>query len=94
MNSRSIKSSLKNQLELPSWEAMSRYWKSDLLVEMHPVWRDIPGGERQFCGLVMDPREFLPLYMRRFLRSRELGGDLPEAGNYRVEFKVYTFFFF
>ena len=70
---------------LPAWEAMSRVWKIEILAEIQPIWRDVEGQERQFCGVLMDPRKFLPMYMERFLRRRELDGDLPVAGNYEVE---------
>ena len=73
---------------LPAWEAMSRVWKIEILAEIKPIWRDVEGQERQFCGVLMDPRKFLPMYMERFLRRRELDGNLPVAGNYEVEFKV------
>ena len=73
---------------LPAWEAMSRVWKIEILAEIQPIWRDVEGQERQFCGVLMDPRKFLPMYMERFLRRRELDGNLPVAGNYEVEFKV------
>ena len=59
-----------------------------MLAEMKPLWRVLLDGQRQFCGLVMDPREFFPVYLQRFLRRMELEGDLPIAGNYEVEFKV------
>ena len=79
---RSTKSSLKKVIDLPSWEKMSRHWKNTMLAEMKPIWRDLLDGQRQFCGLVMDP-----VYLQRFLSRMELEGDLPIAGNYEVEFK-------
>ena len=80
-----MKSSLKKLIDL---EKMSLHWKNEMLAEMKPIWRDLLGRQRQFCGLVMDPRKFFPVYLQRFLRRMELEGDLPIAGNYEVEFKV------
>ena len=58
------------------------------MAEILPLWRDIEDQERQLCGVCMDPRKFLPLYLKRFLQRLELEGKLPTAGNYGVEFKV------
>ena len=66
---------------------MAKYWKEMILAKIQPIWRDV-GGRQQFCGVCMDPRSFLPLYLQRFLQRRELEGDLPTAGNYEVVFKV------
>ena len=85
---RSLKSSLKALLFLPAWEALSAFWKSEILAEIKLVWKDLENGRRQLCGVMMDPREFFPLYLGRFLLRRELEGDLPAAGNYEIEVKV------
>ena len=75
-------------LFLPAWEVLSAFWKSEILTEIKLVWKDLENGRRQLCGVMMDPREFLPLYLGRFLLRRELEGDLPVAGNYEIEVKV------
>ena len=85
---RSLKSSLKDLIVLPSWEKMSHFWKLHILADIKSLWRDIEGEDRQFCGVCLDPVQFLPLYLKRFLERLNLEGHLPDAGNYRVEFKV------
>ena len=58
------------------------------MAEINLVWKNLEDGRRELSGVMMDPREFLPLYLRRFLHRRELEGDLPVAGNYEIEVKV------
>lgn len=84
-DSRSIKCSFKDLMILPAWELLSRYWKDEILVKFHPIWKANP---RELCGVIMDPAKFIPQYMLRFLERRELEGDLPAPGNYIVEYVV------
>ena len=67
---------------------MSSYWKEEILTEIHTISKTTEDGMRLVIGVLLNPKEFLPLYLRRFLKRREMEGDLPAAGNYRIEFKV------
>ena len=65
---------------------MVDYWKSEILTEFHAVWRE--DETRSFCGVVLDPQFFIPLYLVRLLKRKQLEGSLPEPGHYRVQIKV------
>ena len=82
---RSVKCSLKQVINLQSWEKMSTYWKTEILTEVRFVWRKEP---REVCGVIMDPVEFIHQYMMRYLARRELEGDPLAPGYYDVEYKV------
>ena len=81
-----MKSSLKDITNLPSWDTMSKHWKANILSKFEFVWTE--EETRNFCGVMMDPVEFLPLYMRRFLGRRELEDNVPVPGTYYAQFKV------
>ena len=83
---RSIKASLKELVTLPAWAAMAQYWKKEIIVEFHYLWKK--GEPRQLCGVAMDPAKFIPKYLGRFLERRHMEGDLPPAGNYKIKIKV------
>ena len=85
MQWRNMKTSLKDLVDLPAWEKMSSYWKKEILPTIHPCWR---GEPRVMCGAVIDPKEFLPSYLSRWLKRKEMEGKLPEEGYYKVQFKV------
>jgi hypothetical protein len=82
---RALKSSLKELIHLHSWEQMSAYWKSDILTDILPIKK---GQPRIVCGVMLDPVQFLPLYLERFLIRREMEGHPLSPGHYSVEFKV------
>ena len=82
---RKIKFSLKKVITLPSWEIMAEYWKEEMLPDFNFAWKKDP---REFCGVLMDPAEFIPLYLGRFLSRKEMEGKLPAPGKFAVEFKV------
>ena len=84
---RALKSSLKELIHLHSWEQMSAYWKSDILTDILPIKK---GQPRIVCGVMLDPVQFLPLYLDRFLTRREMEGNPLSPGHYSVEFKVYS----
>ena len=76
---RKIKSSLKDLIFLPPWEDLSCYWKREILTSCRYVWKDEP---RVLCGIMLDPREFLPNYIRRMLHRKQM------EGYYDIQFKV------
>ena len=82
---RKIKSSLKDLIYLPPWEDLSCYWKREILTSCRYVWKDEP---RVLCGIMLDPREFLPNYIRRMLHRKQMDGNVPEPGYYDIQFKV------
>ena len=82
---RSMKSSLKDLITLPSWENLSEYWKAQILAPILPIWKGEPRG---LCGVMVDPATFIPQYVRRFLCRMELDGCLPVPGNYKIILKV------
>ena len=82
---RKIKSSLKKLITLPSWEIMAEYWKDEILTDFNFAWKNDP---REFCGVLVDPADFIPLYLGRFLARKEMEGKLPAPGKFAVEFKV------
>ena len=65
---------------------MSEYWKGNIVTEFHHVktYED----PRVLCGVLMDPKDFLPNYLRRMLVRWHIEGNLPPPGYYRVQFKV------
>ena len=79
---------MNKKVELPSWDSMAKYWKSEILSDPHFVRRDAP-NPREICGVVLDPAIFIPMYMKRFLTRMEMEGKLPVPGTYSVEFKVF-----
>ena len=52
---------------------------------VHAVWKNVP---RQLCGVLLDPVEFYPCYMTRFLMMVELAGTPLAPGNYFTESKL------
>ena len=65
---------------------MSEYWKGNIVTEFHNVkTKEVP---RALCGVMMDPMDFLPNYLRRMLIRWHIEGRLPASGYYRVQFKV------
>ena len=66
---------------------MSEYWKGNIVTEFHLVktYED----PRILCGVLMDPKDFLPNYLRRMLVRWHIEGSLPAPGYYRVQFKVH-----
>ena len=82
---RALKASLKDLIILPSWYALSNYWKTEVLTEIIPIWKDNP---RQLCGALLDPAKFIPLYVTRFLMKQEKVGAPLSPGNYVIDVKV------
>ena len=82
---RSIKSSLKQLVILPPWEALSRNWKAEILTPFKYLWK---GEERELCGVAMDPCQFIKQYLSRFLLRRKMEDDLPVPGNYKIKIKA------
>ena len=72
-------------MTVPSWEAISDYWKREIMTEIHPVWKKEP---RQLCGVILDPAQFFPSCMKRFLMKQERVGAPLAPGNYSIELKV------
>ena len=69
----------------PSFEELSKYWKSDILVKAHPLYEkdtDIVNG------MYYDPVEYIPRHMERWLERMELEGRPLPPGFYKVKFKV------
>ena len=85
---RSLKCSTKELWTLPAWETMSGYWKELIMTEIHTISKTTEDGIRLLIGVLLDPREFLPLYMKRFIERREMEGEFLVPGNYQIEFKV------
>ena len=84
-STRALKSSLKDLMTLPPWEVLSNYWKLNILTEIHPVWKKDP---RYLCGVLLDPVEFFPCVMTRFLMRMEREGTPLAPGNYAAEKKL------
>ena len=82
---RTIKSSLKELVTLPSWEILSKFGKENIVVDLQFLWK---GDPRILCGVTMDPFKFIPLYLRRFVERRDMEGDLPPSGHYKIKIKV------
>ena len=78
---RTFETSVKDLLLVPSWETLSRYWKEEILTEVHSVWKKDP---RELCGVLLDPKEFFPSVMLRFLMARELEGHPLAPGVYSI----------
>ena len=72
-------------MTVPSWEAITDYWKKEVLTEIHLVWKKDP---RQLCGVILDPVEFIPFSMKRFLMRQDRAGVPLAPGNYAIELKV------
>ena len=83
--SRAFKSSTKELLVTPAWETLSTYWKSEIMTEIHPIYKEDP---KQLCGALLDPKEFIPKYLYRFLLRQEKEGNKVPPGSYAIEFKV------
>ena len=83
-----MKTSLKDLVTLPSWEELSQYWKKHILSTILPIWK---GDPRRLCGVMMDPAEFIPDYIRRFLGRMDLDNSLPAPGYYRIVLKVCSY---
>ena len=85
---RKIKSSFKDLVHLLPWESLSRYWKEEILAKFCYVWRK-EGQVKALCGILMDPEDFLPKYVRRMLARHDMEGCLPDPGYYQIVFKVH-----
>ena len=66
---------------------MSSYWKSEIISPFRLVW-SAEEDLSDICGVMMDPVEFIPLYLKRTLMRLEMEESLPPSGTYVVEFKV------
>ena len=82
---RHFKASLANLLAVPSWESLSEYWKREILTDFIPVFKKNP---QQLCGVLQNPREFLPSYLLRFIMRREMDGYPLAPGVYSISMKV------
>ena len=82
---RTYKTSVKDLMTVPSWEVLSNYWKREILTEIQFVWKNDP---RLLVGVLLDPVEFFPLYMTRFLMRHERAGVPVAPGNYAIQLKV------
>ena len=82
---------MKDLLVTPSWETLSAHWKKEILTEIIHVWKDDPRQStnlRQMCGVLLDPKDFFPKYMTRFLMRMEKEGNPVPPGSFDVEAKV------
>ena len=70
-----------------SFEDLSQYWKANILVESLPLFDKDTGGQ---IGRYLDPKEFIPLHMTRWLQRMEMEGKLPPPGNYHMKGKVWV----
>lgn len=68
---------------LPPFVTLSQNWKGKILTEIKYIWKD---GE--LCGVTMDPCKFIKNYLLRFLQRRQLEGQCPVPGNYKIKIKV------
>ena len=84
-NFRSIKSSFKDHVTLPAWDALFKNWRNKILTEFGYIWK---GETRELCGVAMDPVQFIKNYLLRFLSRRKMEGDLPHPGHYKIKIKV------
>ena len=86
-NFRKVKTSFsrENICTFPSYEKLSQHWRSNIVVEAHPVYE---GDTDIINGMFFDPAEFLPRHMARWLEKRDLEGSPLPPGCYRVKFKV------
>ena len=82
---RTFKTSVKDLMTVPSWEVITDYWKKEIMTEIHLVWKKDP---RQLCGVILDPVQFIPCCMKRFLMRQDRGGTPLAPGNYSIELKV------
>ena len=73
--------------QFPSFESLSSYWTSHILVPSIPVQQ--PGTDI-VIGMYYDPVNFVTKHMERWLERRELEGSPLPPGYYRVRFKVYS----
>ena len=71
--------------QFPSFESLSSYWKSQILVPSIPVHQP---GSNVVIGMYYDPVDFVIKHMERWLERRELEGSPLPPGYYRVRFKV------
>ena len=88
LNFRKVKTSFsrENICTFPSYEKLSQHWRSNIVVEAHPVYE---GDTDIINSMFFDPAEFLPRHMARWLEKRDLEGSPLPPGCYRVKFKVY-----
>ena len=83
---RKLKTSLKNELYLLSHAKLSEYWKENIITTIFFMYKD---KEKKFpVGVVFNPEEFIPQYLKRFLLRQELEGKPLSPGHYEVLFKV------
>ena len=71
--------------KFPSFESLSRYWKSEIVVPAIPMYereRDI------VIGMYHDPVEFIPKHMERWLERRELERSPLPPGFYKIKIKA------
>ena len=66
---------------------MALYWKKEIITDMKAIWKG-EEASRQFCGAMLDPKEFFPIYLRRILERKKLDGEEIAPGYYTVKFKV------
>ena len=85
---RKFKASLKDFVFLESFETLSLYWKQNIMCPIRNIYqeekRDI------MCGVCINPVEFIPHYLKRFLIKQEKLGNPLVAGHYKVVFKAGT----
>ena len=85
INCRKLKTSFKTICTLPSYEELSRHWKSEIVVNALPLFQ--PDSD-VVVGMYHYPTEFVPKYMARWLNCMDMEGSLPSPGFYTVKFKV------
>ena len=57
------------------------------MTDILPVWN---GEPRMLCGVLVDPKKFIPQYLYRFLLLQEWNGNPVPPGSYSIELKVNT----
>ena len=72
---------------MESHEKLSQYWKEEILCPMKPIFQE-EHKEIQ-CGVLFDPTEFIPLYLKRFLMKQEKAGNPLPPGHYEIVMKVF-----
>ena len=71
--------------KFPSFEHLLSYWKSEVLVQAHPLYQK---DSDIVIGMFYDPLEYIPKHLERWLKRRELEGSPLPPGYYKVRFKV------
>ena len=84
---RKFKASLKNHVILESHEKLSQFWKEELMSPIKNIYKE--ENRNIQCGVMFDPSEFIPHYLKRFVMKQEKAGNPLAPGHYSIVLKVF-----